>query len=80
MYFIGRVTLFFVLVTLKRNAGSPWNSYEIFLDSEIIILCSHTKFFNAFAEDFTLIHLETYCISHSRIRMKFYFFYNLIRL
>ena len=35
---------------------------------------------NASTKEFTLTHLVTISISRSRIRMKFYFVYTLIRL
>ena len=47
---------------------------QLFLDPEVI-LSSYTIFINAPTKDFTLTHLVTF-----RIRMKFYFVYNLIRL
>ena len=37
-------------------------------------------FINAPTKEFTLIHLVTLSISHSRIQMKFYYVYRLIRL
>ena len=52
---------------------------QFFLDPEVII-SSHTMFINAPMKDFTLTHLVTFSISRSRIRMKFYFVYSLIRL
>ena len=57
--------------------------HEIFtqflLDPEVIF-SSHTMFINAPTKEFTLRHLVTFSISRSRIRMKFYFVYSLIRL
>ena len=50
-----------------------------FLDSEVIISL-HTMFINAPTKEFTLIHLVTLSNSRSRLRMKFYFVYRLIRL
>ena len=52
---------------------------EIFLDPEVI-LSLHTMLINAQAKEFTLTHLVTFSISRTRIRMKFYFVYRLIRL
>ena len=52
---------------------------QFFLDHEVIF-SSHTMFINAQTKEFTLIHLVTFSISRSRIRMKFYFVYRLIRL
>ena len=49
------------------------------LDPEVI-LSSHTMFINAPTKEFTLTHLVTFSISRTRIRMKFYFVYSLIRL
>ena len=57
--------------------------HEIFtqfvLDPDVI-LSSHTIFINATTKEFTHTHLVTFSISRSRIRMKFYFVYRLIRL
>ena len=50
-----------------------------FLLHEVIFI-SHTKLINASTKEFTPIHLVTFSISRSRIRMKFYFVYSLIRL
>ena len=52
---------------------------QFFLDREVIF-SSDTMFINAPSKEFTLTHLVTFSISRSRIRMKFYFVYNLIRL
>ena len=52
---------------------------QFFLDHEVFF-SSHTIFINAQTEEFTLTHLVTFSISRSRIRMKFYFVYSLIRL
>ena len=52
---------------------------QFFLDPEVIF-SSHTMFINAPTKEFTRTHLVTFCISRSRIRMKFYFVYSLIRL
>ena len=51
---------------------------QFFLDPEVI-LSSHTMFINAPTKEFTLRHLVTFSITRSRIRMKFYFVYRLIR-
>ena len=76
-YFTGRVTLFF--------ANNYLTKYRItmeflrnFLNPDVIFN-SHTMYFNAFTKDFTPIHLVTFSIWHSRIRMQFYFVYSLIR-
>ena len=53
---------------------------QFFLDHEVAIFSSHTMFINAQTKEFTSIHLVTFSISRSRIRMKFYFVYRLIRL
>ena len=52
---------------------------QFFLDHEVFF-SSHTMFINAQTKEFTLTHLVTFSISRSRIRMKFYFVYSLIRL
>ena len=52
---------------------------QFFLDPEVIF-SSHTMFINASTMEFTPRHLVTFSISRSRIRMKFYFVYRLIRL
>ena len=52
---------------------------QFFLDHEVIF-SSHTMFINAPTKEFTLTHLVTFSISRSRIQMKFYFVYRLIRL
>ena len=52
---------------------------QFFLDPEVFF-SSYTMFINAPAEEFTRRHLVTFSISRSRIRMKFYFVYRLIRL
>ena len=52
---------------------------NFFLDREVIF-SSDSMFINAPTKEFTLTHLVTFSISRSRIRMKFYFVYNLIRL
>ena len=52
---------------------------QFFLDPEVI-LSSHTMFINTSTKEFTLTHLVTFSISRTRIRMKFYFVYSLIRL
>ena len=45
-----------------------------------VIFSSHTMLINASTKDFTPIHLVTFSISRSRIRMKFYRVHSLIRL
>ena len=52
---------------------------QFFLDHEVFI-SSDTMFINAPRKEFTLTHLVTFSISRSRIRMKVYFVYRLIRL
>ena len=52
---------------------------QFFLDHEVFFSL-HTMFINAQIKEFTLTHLVTFSNSHSRIRMKFYFVYSLIRL
>ena len=53
--------------------------HHFFLDPEVFFSL-YTMFINAPTEEFTLRHLVTFSISRSRIRMKFYFVYRLIRL
>ena len=53
--------------------------HNFFLDHEVFF-SSHTMFINAQTKEFTPTHLVTFSISRSRIRMKFYFVYSLIRL
>ena len=55
------------------------NFTQFFLDPEVIF-SSHTMFINAPTKEFTLTHLVTFSISRSRIRLKFYFVYRLVRL
>ena len=78
MHFIGRVTMLFAnnsliecLITMKF--------LHIFLHPDVIF-SSHTMLFNASTKDFTPIHLVTFSIGRSRIRMKFYRVYSLIRV
>ena len=52
---------------------------QFFLYHEVIF-SSHTVYFNASTKDFTPKHLVTFSIWRSRIRMKFYRVYSLIRL
>ena len=52
---------------------------HIFLHPDVIF-SSHTMLINASTKDFTPIHLVTFSIWRSRIRMKFYRVYSLIRL
>ena len=52
---------------------------QFFLDHEVFF-SSHIMFINAQTKEFILTHLVTFSISRSRIRMKFYFVYSLIRL
>ena len=53
--------------------------HNFFLDPEVFF-SSHTMFINDQTKEFTLTHLVTFSISRSRIQMKFYFVYSLIRL
>ena len=78
MHFIGRVTMLFsynslmeCLITMKF--------LHIFLHPDIIFN-SHTMLINASTKDFTPIHLVTFSVWRSGIRMKFYLVYCLIRL
>ena len=77
--FHDRVTLFFA----NNFLNSLSDHHEIFaqfiLDPEVI-LGLYTMFINVPTKEFTLRHLVTFSISRSRIRMKFYFVYRLIRL
>ena len=52
---------------------------HIFLHPDVIF-SSHTMLINASTKDFTPMHLVTFTIWRSRIRMKFYRVYSLIRL
>ena len=52
---------------------------QFFLDAEVI-LSSLIMFVNALTKEFTPTHLVTFSISRSRIWMKLYFVYRLIRL
>ena len=52
---------------------------QFFLNPEVIF-SSYTMFINAPTKEFTPTHLVTFSILRSRIRMKFYFVYSLIRL
>ena len=52
---------------------------QFFLDHEVFF-SSHTMFINAQIKEFTPTHLVTFSNLRSRIRMKFYFVYILIRL
>ena len=78
MYFNGRVTL-----SLANNSLTEcqiaMKFVHNFLDPEVIFN-SHAAFPNASTKDFTPIHLVSFSISRSLIRMKFYFVYSLIRL
>ena len=78
MYFICRLTLFFANNSLTE-CRITMEFLHNFLDHEVIF-SSHIMFINVSTNDFTLIHLVTFSISRSRIRMKFYFVYSLIRL
>ena len=53
---------------------------HIFFLHPDVIFSSLTMLINASTKDFTLIHLVTFSIWRSRIRMKFYRVYSLIRL
>ena len=64
--FHGRVTLFFANNSLMHEIFTQFFTYHN---------SSHTMFINAQTKEFTLIHLVTFSISRSRIRMKFYFVY-----
>ena len=79
MYFIGRVTLFFANNSLLQCRFTMEFLHNFFFDPEIIFN-SHTMFINAPTKEFTPRHLVTFSISRSRIQMKFYFVYRLIRL
>ena len=45
-----------------------------------IFLNPHAMLLNAYTKEFTLMNLVTFSFPRSRIRMKFYFVYSLIRL
>ena len=77
--FHGPVTLFFVNNSLMECRITMEFLHNFFLYHEVIF-SSHTMFFNAPTNEFTPTHLVTFSISRSRIRMKFYFVYRLIRL
>ena len=76
--FHGRITLFFANNSLLQ-CRITMKFLQNFLGPEVI-LSSHTMFINAPTKEFTLTHLVPFSISRSRIRMKFYFVYSLIRL
>ena len=80
MYFIGRVTLFFANNFSNGMSNHHGNFIQFFLDNEEVIFSSHTMLINASTKDFTPVHLVTFSISGSLVRMKFYFVYILIRL
>ena len=69
MYFIGHVTLFFTNNSLTQ-CRITMKFLHFLLDPEVIF-SSHAMFINAPTNEFTLIHLVTFSISRSRIRMKF---------
>ena len=73
--FHGRVTLFFVNNSLMQCRITM----NFFLDYEVFF-SSHAMFISAPTKELSLTHLVTLSISRSRIRMKFYFVYRLIRL
>ena len=75
MYFIGRVTLFFA-----NNYLTEYRITMEFFKDPVVIFSSHTMLIKASTKDFTPIHLVTFSIWCSRIRMKFYRVYSLIRL
>ena len=77
--FHGRVTLFFADNSLTQCRITMKFLHKFFLDPEVIF-SSHTMFINTPTKEFTPRHLVTFSISCSRIRMKFYFVYSLIRL
>ena len=77
--FHGRVILFFANNSLMRCRITMKFLHNFFLDYEVFF-SSHTMLINAQTKEFTLTHLVTFSISRSRIRMKFYFVYSLIRL
>ena len=77
--FHGRVTLFFANNFLTQRRITMKLLHNFLLDPEVIF-SSYTMFINAPTKEFTLRHLVTFSISRSRIRMKFYFVYRLIRL
>ena len=52
---------------------------QFILDPEVIF-SSHIMFINARTKELYPTHLVTFSISRSRIRMKLYFVYSLIRL
>ena len=79
MDFIGRITLF--------SANNYLTEYRItmeflhnFLKDPAVIFSSHTMLINASKKDFIPMHLVTFSIWRSRIRMRFYCVYSLIRL
>ena len=77
--FHGCVTLFFANNSLIQCRITMKFLHNFFLDPEVFF-SSHTMFINAPTKEFTLRHLVPFIISRSRIRMKFYFVYRLIRL
>ena len=69
MNFINRVTLFFANNFLTECRITIEFLHNFFRPE--VILSSHTIFINASTKEFTLIHLVTFSISNSRIRMNF---------
>ena len=77
--FIGRVTMLFANNSLMECLITMKFLHIFFLHHDVIF-SSHTMLINASTKDFTPIHLVTFSIWRSRIRMKFYRTYSLIRL
>ena len=73
---------FHILVLhLKKHIIIEKNTlFRMYFYCTFTIFSSHIVFFNASTKDFTHIHLVTFSIKRSLVRMKFYFVYSLIRL
>ena len=76
--FHGCVTLFFANNSQTQCRITLELLHTFFLDPEVIFT-SHTMFIYASKKECTPTHLVTFSISCSRIRMKFYLVYTLIR-
>ena len=75
MYFIGCVTLFFANNSSTKCRITIEFLHNFFYTLKKFLVHIRTMFINAFTKEFTFIHLVTFSISNSRIRMNFYFVY-----
>ena len=69
-HFIFLFIYFFLLIFFNRMSVHQRHFAQFFLHYELIF-SSHTMFINASTKEFTPIHLVTFGISHSGIRLKF---------